>query len=438
MQSTQVFNKVIGTSAFEKLSKNDASQVEQTAPTNQASEASQVGVASQASGAIQVDKDTIAKMHFKTQEAYTDALQSCIICNSCRYCEGLCAVFPAMEKKREFNLQDIDYLANLCHQCSECFYDCQYAPPHEFNVSIPQQFATIRQESYKKYAFLRPLSVAFEKNALISSIVLLVLLFLGFCLASAFEPSTSAIASDIGEVARESKKGDFFAVIPYGYMVGIFMIVGCFSFVALAIGFVRFAKAIELKQPPLDVIIQSIKDTLSLRYLGGHKSEGCTYPNALRSNARRIYHHLTAYGFLFCFIATNLGAIWMHFLGLNAPYDITQAPKIFGVIGGIMLCVGTLGLLFIKLEADDEIKDSQSVGMDYVLIVILFLSSFSGLCLMVSKQSLLLAYMLYFHLSTVLAFFVMMPYSKFVHIFYRFIALLKYNTDEYYTEMGHK
>lgn len=418
MQS-QVFNKVIGTSAFEKLSKNDASQASQVSDTNQ------------------VDKDTISKMCAKTQEAYTDALQSCIICNSCRYCEGLCAVFPAMEKKREFNLQDIDYLANLCHQCSECFYDCQYAPPHEFNVSIPQQFATIRQESYKKYAFLRPLSVAFEKNALISSVVLLVLLFLGFCLASAFEPSASVAASGIGgEVASVAKKGDFFAVISYGYMVGIFMIVGCFSFVALAIGFVRFGKAIELKLPPLEVIAQSLKDTLSLRYLGGHKSEGCTYPNALRSNARRIYHHLTAYGFLFCFIATNLGAIWMHFLGLNAPYDITQAPKIFGLVGGIMLCVGTLGLLFIKLEADDEIKDSQSVGMDYVLIVMLFLSSFSGLCLMVSKQSLLLAYMLYFHLSTVLAFFVMMPYSKFVHIFYRFIALLKYNTDEY--EMEHK
>lgn len=424
MQS-QVFNKVIGTSAFEKLSKNHASQT------------SQVGDTSQVGGVSQAGKDTIAKMCAKTQEAYTDALQSCIICNSCRYCEGLCAVFPAMEKKREFNLNDIDYLANLCHQCSECFYDCQYAPPHEFNVSIPKQFATIRQESYKKYAFLRPLSVAFEKNALISSIVLLVLLFLGFCLASAFEPSASVAASGVGgEVASVAKKGDFFAVIPYGYMVGIFMIVGCFSFVALAIGFVRFAKAIELKQPPLDVIIQSLKDTLSLRYLGGHKSEGCTYPNALRSNERRIYHHLTAYGFLSCFIATNLGAIWMHFLGLNAPYDITQAPKIFGLVGGIMLCVGTLGLLFIKLEADDEIKDSQSVGMDYVLIVILFLSSFSGLCLMVSKQSLLLAYMLYFHLSTVLAFFVMMPYSKFVHIFYRFIALLKYNTDEY--EMGHK
>ncbi|MDE5602687.1 MAG: citrate utilization protein B, partial [Helicobacter sp.] len=83
---------------------------------------------------------------------YEEAIKSCIICNSCRYCEGLCAVFPAMEKKREFNFKDVDYLANLCHQCSECFYDCQYAPPHEFNVSIPKQFSKISKESYKKYS----------------------------------------------------------------------------------------------------------------------------------------------------------------------------------------------------------------------------------------------------------------------------------------------
>lgn len=383
-----ITNKVIGISTFHKLESNKSS-AEST------------------------------KMPQKIKDAYTDALQSCIICNSCRYCEGLCAVFPAMEKKREFNLNDIDYLANLCHQCSECFYDCQYAPPHEFNVSIPKQFATIRQESYKKYAFLRPLSVAFEKNALISSLLMLIALCAGFYLASRFQ------------VSATHARGDFYAVIPYNYMVTLFMIVGGFSFVALAIGFVRFGKAIELKLPPFEAIKQSIKDTLSLRYLGGHNSEGCTYPNESRSNARRIYHHLTAYGFLLCFIATNLGAIWTHFLDLNAPYDFTQAPKIFGLAGGIMLCLGTLGMLYLKLISDKDIVDKNSVNMDYALIIMLFLSSFSGLALMALKASALLAYMLYFHLSTVLVLFIMLPYSKFVHIFYRFIALLKYNTDEH-------
>ena len=52
------------------------------------------------------------------------------ICNSCRYCEGFCAVWRAMEYRREFPAGDLNYLANLCHDCQECYYACQYAPPH--------------------------------------------------------------------------------------------------------------------------------------------------------------------------------------------------------------------------------------------------------------------------------------------------------------------
>ncbi len=63
------------------------------------------------------------------------------ICNSCRYCEGFCDVFPAMERRLEFSEADINYLANLCHNCAECYYACQYAPPHEFAVNVPQVFA---------------------------------------------------------------------------------------------------------------------------------------------------------------------------------------------------------------------------------------------------------------------------------------------------------
>ena len=60
------------------------------------------------------------------------------VCNSCRYCEGLCAVFPAMEMRRAFSDGDLNYFANLCHGCGACYTDCQFSPPHEFNVNVPQ------------------------------------------------------------------------------------------------------------------------------------------------------------------------------------------------------------------------------------------------------------------------------------------------------------
>jgi len=37
------------------------------------------------------------------------------ICNACRYCEGYCAVFPAMTRRLDFTRADVQYLSNLCH-----------------------------------------------------------------------------------------------------------------------------------------------------------------------------------------------------------------------------------------------------------------------------------------------------------------------------------
>ena len=68
---------------------------------------------------------------------------------------GLLRVFPAMERRLSFNEADMNYLANLCHNCAECYYACQYAPPHEFAVNVPQVLAQIRAQSYRKYAWPR-------------------------------------------------------------------------------------------------------------------------------------------------------------------------------------------------------------------------------------------------------------------------------------------
>lgn len=351
---------------------------------------------------------------------YEIATQSCIICNSCRYCEGLCAVFPAMEKYREFSPNDIEYLANLCHQCSECFYDCQYAPPHEFNVSIPAQFAHIRKESYKRYAFPSFLGRVFEANALLSTLILVIVLFVGFVVARFLGDSKAPQVHD----------GNFYYVIPYNYMVSVFSGVAILVIIALVFGIIRYIRAIKIPKISLSILKKTLQDSLQLKYLGGHKNEGCTYPNSDRSNIRKFFHHFTAYGFLLCFIATALAAFYEHFLHIHAPYSLGQLPKIFGLVGGIFLCIGSFGLTMLKFKAQKDIKDEASIGLDYVFLCMLFIVSLSGLCLMAFKASVFLSPLLWFHLSCVLVFFILLPYSKFVHIFYRFFALLKYNAED--------
>src|SRR5215216_2520020 len=104
-------------------------------------------------------------------EALAEADRLMTICNACRYCEGLCAVFPAMEMRRAFPDGDLNYLANLCHGCGACYYDCQFSPPHEFNVNVPKTMARLRAESYKAYAWPRWCAGMFERNGLAISIV---------------------------------------------------------------------------------------------------------------------------------------------------------------------------------------------------------------------------------------------------------------------------
>ena len=97
-------------------------------------------------------------------ETLTEAGRLMTVCNSCRYCEGLCAVFPAMIMRRDFPDGDLNYLANLCHGCGACFYDCQFSPPHEFEVNVPKVMAQARSESYQAYAWPSALSGMFARN----------------------------------------------------------------------------------------------------------------------------------------------------------------------------------------------------------------------------------------------------------------------------------
>ena len=86
------------------------------------------------------------------------------VCNACRYCEQYCPVFPAMEQRATFARVDLAYLANLCHNCGECLYACQYAPPHEFGINVPRTLAEIRLASYEDYAWPRPFAGRSEER----------------------------------------------------------------------------------------------------------------------------------------------------------------------------------------------------------------------------------------------------------------------------------
>jgi citrate/tricarballylate utilization protein len=116
---------------------------------------------------------------------FAEAERQLTICNACRYCEGYCAVFPALERRRELTKGDITHLADLCHDCRACYTACMYAPPHEFAVNPPAILSAVRREDYDAYlpVPLLPRLIAGRRGAItvaaLAAVVLLGLLIAG-------------------------------------------------------------------------------------------------------------------------------------------------------------------------------------------------------------------------------------------------------------------
>ena len=341
------------------------------------------------------------------------------ICNACRYCEGFCAVFPAMTRRIEFTPSVVNYLANLCHNCGACLHACQYAPPHEFGVNIPQVMAQVRKDTYMTYAWPRALGGLYKKNGLVLSLATAISISFFLLLSAALN----------GSLASAPLNGNFYAVFSHNTLALMFGAVFGFSLLALTIGLVQFWRGITPGSISGGAIAEATHDALTLKYLGGGHGDGCNNEDDAFSLWRKRFHHFTFYGFMLCFAATSVATIYHYFLNLHAPYDLISLPVMLGTLGGIGLLVGPAGLLYLNLRRNTAHGDVTQKPMDRAFIVLLFLISASGLALLAYRDTSAMTLLLTIHLGFVMALFLTMPYSKFAHGFYRVAALLK-NTIE--------
>jgi citrate/tricarballylate utilization protein len=354
-------------------------------------------------------------------DALREAERQIGICNACRYCEGLCAVFPAMERRLSFTSGDLNYLANLCHSCGACFYDCQFASPHEFRVDVPSTLARVRTESYALYAWPRVFSTVFEKNGLAVSVIaaLSVAAFiLGFV---AMQDAGVLFATHLGP-------GAFYRLMPHNVMVALFGAVFLYAIVASAMGLRAFWRdSADPSRPPADAVAiwRAARDAASLRYLDGGGA-GCMNEDERPDDKRRFYHHLTFYGFLLCFASTVVATFYHYLLAREAPYPWHDLPVVLGTLGGIGIVWGPLGLLAAKQRRDTHLIDMSSAGMDVAFLVMLLLTGGTGLLLLALRATPAMGVLLALHLGVVFALFVTMPYGKFVHGLYRCAALVRY------------
>ena len=80
----------------------------------------------------------------------------------------------------------------------------------------------------------------------------------------------------------------------------------------------------------------------------------------------------------------------------------------------------------LQAHRDPSLTDAAHRGMNTAFIVMLFLTSLTGLLLLVLRDTGAMGMLLAVHLGVVLGLFLSLPYGKFVHGLYRFLALVKY------------
>ncbi|SFB12863.1 citrate/tricarballylate utilization protein [Poseidonocella pacifica] len=340
-----------------------------------------------------------------------EARRQAEICNACRYCEGYCAVFPALHRERAFSDGDLTQLANLCHNCRGCYYACQYTAPHEFDLNLPRALAEVRQESWKRHAWPNGFAGVFDRSGLLIAVGLVVGFALLFSLARGLRP--------------EEGEG-FYAVMSHGMMVAIFAPAFVLPLLALAASLRSYWREVGGGPLRLRDLLAATRSAGRMRNLEGGHGDGCNFEDEGRfTHARRHLHQAVLYGFLLCFASTASGTILHYVFGMEAPYGLFSLPKLLGVPGGILLSIGTAGLAWLKTRADRDLSAPAAWGGEMAFVLLLFTVGSSGLLLYAATGTGHVGWLLPLHLGAVLTFFVLTPYSKMAHGFYRMTALTR-------------
>lgn len=350
------------------------------------------------------------------------------ICNACRYCEGLCAVFPAMERRRVFADGDLEFLASLCHNCGACLYDCQYAPPHEFAVGVPANLAELRTETWERYAWPAPLATAFRRNGAVIAAAIVVAV-IGFV-------AVVAVSLGDGFFASYTGSGAFYEVVPHDTIVIVFVAALAYGLVALGVSLLRFWRAVGGGRPSLAAFAGAGRSASTLEYLDGG-GVGCMNVDEHPDDNRRLYHHATYYGFAACLASTTLAAILDTGFGLHAPYPVYHPVVLLGIVGGIGLLVGPAGLFAAKQRRDVDLTDPGAKPMELAFLAMLALLAATGFTVLIFRATSAMPILLAVHLGVVFAFFVTIPYGKFVHGFYRYFALVRNRHEEAVASSAH-
>jgi quinone-modifying oxidoreductase subunit QmoC len=303
----------------------------------------------------------------------------------------------------------------MCYNCNDCSVHCpREAKPGEV-------LAAVRNYSFKDYAFPKFMGKA------LSQAKYLPLLF-GFPIILLLLVLWGSDLPDGPILFRE--------FLPYIYIDAAAAIFTVLVLTAIIVGVRRFWA--NLKEGSVGVqggsastaksVTSSIVPVL-IRVLKQEKFSDC------EANNIRYYGHLgILYGFILCFITTSIvaGFIWGAELFFHQweefllpPWSLFSVIKLLGNAGGLAIIAGCVIVLYNRYANKD--KAGQFTYQDALFTWVVLLVAITGMVTQFGRMVdiALVAYLVY-SIHLVLVFFLLayLPYSKFMHMIFRFTALV--------------
>jgi citrate/tricarballylate utilization protein len=137
--------------------------------------------------------------------------------------------------------------------------------------------------------------------------------------------------------------------------------------------------------------------------------------DALGSDRRRRFRHMTFDGFALCIAATVVATLYRYVLHRDAPYAWYEVPMLLGLREESGSSSVRSSLRSRSLRSDGDTIDTQSRPMEFAFLTMLLLSGGTGMLFLAFRQSIAMPMLMAVHLGVVAALFVTMPYGKFVH-----------------------
>jgi len=344
-------------------------------------------------------------------------------CYQCGTCSVVCPIstdadpFPRKEMIWvQWGLKDrllTDPAVWLCHQCNLCNTYCpRDAKPADVMSSL-------RDYSITHYAVPEFMGKAMSQAKYLP----LLFSFPAFIFLAVLTLLGNLTSLPTGQIV-------FSKFMPIIYIEIIFSLGVGAAIVAAILGGVQYWKGMSGSSlaagntEPIKGLFPTLFDVLMHRKFRHCEEDRVGTRDSYKSHLHKS-HLAVFYGFLGLVITTTSVGIGIYVFGYLTPWPLWHPVKILGNVSGAAVLIACGVFLYRRLK--DKEKAGKSTYSDWLFLWILALTTLTGFLSEILRLADIppLAYWVYFiHLVFIFGLLVYIPYSKFAHLVYRFVAML--------------